>query len=286
MRTPTKIFAMALVAVLTCVASIGRAQPTAPTQPSDATTQKPPKTSVQMQASETDVLVMSPFEVMTEKDTGYIAADTLNAGRLSTNLLMTPGNFDVMTRDFINDLGAFNIDEASGWLTNARPLENGAIEGNSMNPGSFALSDSGTNVTLRGVATNPSTRNYFTSGSTPKEYNVERVESARGPNAIIYGEGGPGGSVTTSPNERKATTSPRCAFGSTTLGPKARDWISIASSRKSSVRVTISTRMSRSRFLTGRSTRNSRTPLASTIGRLQGRTSISTPTSPKAPAPV
>ena len=140
-------------------------------------------------------LVLSPFIVSTEKDTGYIAADTLNAGRLSTNLLMTPGNIDVMTRDFINDLGVFNIDEASGWLTNSRPLETGAIEGNSMNPGSFAQQDSGTNVSLRGVGANPSTRNYFTSAATPKEYNVERVESARGPNAILYGEGGPGGSV-------------------------------------------------------------------------------------------
>lgn len=138
---------------------------------------------------------LSPFIVSTEKDTGYIAADTLNAGRLSTNLLMTPGNIDVMTRDFINDLGVFNIDEASGWLTNSRPLETGAIEGNSMNPGSFAQQDSGTNVSLRGVGANPSTRNYFTSAATPKEYNVERVESARGPNAILYGEGGPGGSV-------------------------------------------------------------------------------------------
>ena len=146
-------------------------------------------------ADDSDVTKLSPFAVSTEKDTGYIAADTLNAGRLSTNLLMTPGNIDVFTRDLLNDLGVFNIDEASAWLTNSRPLELGAIEGNSMNPGSLAQSDSSINVSLRGLGANPSTRNYFTSASTPKEYNVERVESSRGPNAILYGEGGPGGSV-------------------------------------------------------------------------------------------
>jgi iron complex outermembrane recepter protein len=154
---------------------------------------KPNETSTAMKPDET--LVLSPFIVSTSKDTGYIAADTLNAGRLSTNLLMTPGNIDVFTRDLINDLGVFNIDEASAWLTNARPIELGAIEGNGLNPGSLSQSDSGTNLSLRGLGANPSTRNYFTSAATPKEYNVERIESSRGPNAILYGEGGPGGAV-------------------------------------------------------------------------------------------
>ena len=138
---------------------------------------------------------LSPFVVSTDKDTGYIAADTLNAGLLNTKLLMTPGGIDIFTRDFIDDIGATNIDEASGWLTSSRPLELGAVEGNSVNPGGLNYYDSGTNVSLRGLGANPSTRNYFTSASTPKEYNVERVESARGPNAILYGEGGPGGGV-------------------------------------------------------------------------------------------
>lgn len=146
-------------------------------------------------ASEDEAVLLSPFIVSTSKDTGYIAADTINAGRLATNLLMTPGNIDVLTRDLINDLGVFNIDEASGWLTNSRPLELGAIETNSMNPGALAQQDGGTNVNLRGLGANPSTRNYFTSAATPKEYNVERIESSRGPNAILYGEGGPGGGV-------------------------------------------------------------------------------------------
>ncbi|MBI5381295.1 MAG: hypothetical protein HZA31_05290 [Opitutae bacterium] len=144
---------------------------------------------------EDNVITLSMFTVMVEKDSGYIAADTISASRLSTNLLKTPGNFDVLTRDLINDLGVFNIDEASSWLTNSRPLELGAIEGNSMNPGSLAQNDSATNVTLRGLTGQASTRNYFTSGSTPKEYNVDRVEASRGPNAILYGEGGPGGQV-------------------------------------------------------------------------------------------
>ncbi|MBI5380656.1 MAG: hypothetical protein HZA31_02030 [Opitutae bacterium] len=179
-----KLVAIVAVSLLTLVAA--DAQTAAPS---------PRVTKGAGSAQDDDSIVLSPFTVSIEKDTGYIAADTLNAGRLSTNALMTPGSFEAMTRDFLNDLGIFGTDEASAWMTNARPLELGAVETNSMNPGGHALADSGTNVSLRGLGANPSTRNYFTSASTPKEYNVERAETARGPNAILYGEGGPGGSV-------------------------------------------------------------------------------------------
>jgi len=145
--------------------------------------------------SEDETVTLSPFVVSTSQDTGYIAADTLNAGRLRTNLLTTPGDMEVFTRDLLDDLGVFNIDEASAWLTSSHPLETGGINGNSMNPGSLGLSDPGSNVSLRGMATQPSTRNYFLSATTPMEYNVQRLEAGRGPNAILFGEGGPGGGV-------------------------------------------------------------------------------------------
>lgn len=142
-----------------------------------------------------ETIALSPFVVSGDRDTGYIAADTLNAGRLRTNLLMTPGTMEVFTRDLLDDLGIFNSDEASAWLTSSHPLETNGINGNSMNPASLAFHDSGSNVSLRGMATQPSTRNYFLSATTPLEYNVQRIEAGRGPNAILYGEGGPGGGV-------------------------------------------------------------------------------------------
>lgn len=155
----------------------------------------PPPDPLRPGAASDDVTQMSPFVVETSQDTGYIAADTLNAGRLRTNLLMTPGTMEVFTRDLLDDLGIFNSDEAAAWLTSSHPLETNGINGNSMNPAALASHDSGSNVSLRGMATQPSTRNYFLSATTPMEYNVQRIEAGRGPNAILYGEGGPGGGV-------------------------------------------------------------------------------------------
>jgi outer membrane receptor protein involved in Fe transport len=193
MRTLTQLLAVAAVVASVGISSPARAQATTAASDKSTATQNAKRAG----SPDAEMIELSPFVVSTEKDTGYIAADTLTAGLLNTSLIMTPGNIEVMTRDLLNDLGITNSDQASAWLTNSRPLELGATEGNSMNPGSLAQSDSGTNVSLRGIAgtTNPSTRNYFTSASTPKEYNVERVESSRGPNAILYGEGGPGGGV-------------------------------------------------------------------------------------------
>lgn len=139
-----------------------------------------------------ETVEMLPFLVATDKDTGYIAADTISSGRLSTNLQMTPSATTVLTRDFLNDIGAFNMIEASSWLTSGIEQVPGAVNGSSMNvdPG-----DSGVNTQLRGQSTQASTRNYFPSSTTPGEYNVERLEGAAGPNAILYGVGGAGGQV-------------------------------------------------------------------------------------------
>ncbi len=135
---------------------------------------------------------MLPFLVATEKDTGYTAADTISSGRLSTNLLMTPSATTVLTRDFLNDLGAATMVEASSWLTSGIEQPQGAVNGSSMN---VDPSDSGVNTQLRGQATQASTRNYFPSSTTPGDYNVERLEGAAGPNAILYGVGGAGGQI-------------------------------------------------------------------------------------------
>lgn len=139
-----------------------------------------------------NVVELAPFEVKVDQDHGYTAADTISAGRLSTNLLMTPSDTTALTREFINDIGAFSMVEASSWLTSALEVDQGAQSGSS---GNIDPRDSGANTVLRGQGTQASTRNYFPSSTTPGEFNVERIEGEAGPNAILYGVGGPGGQI-------------------------------------------------------------------------------------------
>ena len=69
-------------------------------------------------APKQEVMTLSPFTVNTDKDNGYIAADSLMGGRLATPLLKTPSDITVLTRDFLDDVGATDYLQASSYLTN------------------------------------------------------------------------------------------------------------------------------------------------------------------------
>jgi len=147
-------------------------------------------TATRPPAATEETLVLSPFTVNTEKDRGYIAADSLLAGRLSTELLKTPSDITVLTRDFINDIGATDYLEASAYLTNTyATIPSGQ--------------DFGAQNNFRGLGGGFPTRNYFKHNNTLDFYNVERVESARGPNALLFGDGIVGGVINTVTKQAK-----------------------------------------------------------------------------------
>jgi outer membrane receptor for monomeric catechols len=130
------------------------------------------------------IVQMAALTVTTGRDNGYIAADTLSGSRLSTNLLKTPADITILTRQFLDDIGANNLNDAALWLTNSTvtiPTER----------------DYGTNVTFRGLPSGGNTRDYFAYPTTIDEYIVERMEGARGPNTILYGDGYSGGQINT-----------------------------------------------------------------------------------------
>lgn len=137
-----------------------------------------------------ETITLSPFTVSTAKDNGYIAADSLLAGRLSTELIKTPSDITVLTRDFINDIGATDYLQASAYLTNTYATIP-------------AGQDFGAQNNFRGLGGGFPTRNYFKHNNTLDFYNVERVESARGPNALLFGDGIVGGVINTVTKQAK-----------------------------------------------------------------------------------
>src|SRR5687767_4561901 len=93
--------------------------------------------------TKTDAVVRNPFEVTTDKDTGYVAASSLAGGRANTPLKLTPASISVMTQEFMDDLNITNLTEAIGWTVNVetRTQENlnqgpfGSFEMNFRNSG-------------------------------------------------------------------------------------------------------------------------------------------------------
>ena len=132
-----------------------------------------------------DAVLLSPFTVSTDKDTGYQATDSLAGGRIATNVLKTPADQTILTREFLDDIGALNYIDAGRWLPNATVTPSGGI-------------DFGQGVTFRGVSpAGYPYRNYFRSLGPVDDYIVERLDSARGPNALIFADGVIGGIINT-----------------------------------------------------------------------------------------
>ena len=56
-----------------------------------------------------EVVNLSPFIVSTEGDEGYRAANTLSGTRMNASLLHTPAAVSVLTKEFLDDIGAENV---------------------------------------------------------------------------------------------------------------------------------------------------------------------------------
>src|SRR4051794_18392705 len=66
-----------------------------------------------------DLVELSPFTVTTSRDTGYAATNTLAGTRLKSEIANTPVSLSVMTREFLNDIGATDANKAIEYGLNA-----------------------------------------------------------------------------------------------------------------------------------------------------------------------
>lgn len=133
---------------------------------------------------------LSPFEVRSDKDTGYTATSTLAGSRINTQLRNTSAAISVFTSQFIEDTGALNVTEALTYALNGeRDLTD--FTGNGTRNNDLQLQ-------FRGFVGASLGRNYFQWTLSSDSYNIERLDFARGPNSILFGIGGPGGILNTS----------------------------------------------------------------------------------------
>ena len=129
-------------------------------------------------------ITLSAFEVTTDRDVGYTASSALAGGRIDSLLKETPSAITVLTAEFLEDIGATSFGSTAEWAPNAIPVGDTATGGDH-------------NVNLRGVGNSFPSRNYFRWYVSSDSYNTERLEFARGPNSILFGDGNPGGVNTT-----------------------------------------------------------------------------------------
>lgn len=155
-------------------------------------------------ASPDAAVVMNPFTVSTEQDTGYQATNTLAGSRLNTPLKDLGSAISVYTKEFMEDIGATNLNDLLIYATGS---ESGGPGGN--------FSGSITNITdaavvgdesrndpqsasrVRGLSAPSFSRGFFVSDVSTDSYNAGALTVNRGPNAILFGTGSASGVVDT-----------------------------------------------------------------------------------------
>ena len=129
-------------------------------------------------------ITLSAFEVSSDRDVGYTASSALAGGRIDSLLKETPSAISILTAEFLDDIGATSFGSAAEWAPNSIPT------GETSTTGDYS-------VNFRGVGNSFPSRNYFRWYVSSDTYNTERLEFARGPNSILFGDGNPGGISTT-----------------------------------------------------------------------------------------
>lgn len=138
--------------------------------------------------------------VVTGKSGAYNATRSNSATRTDTPLLEVPQSVTVLTRQVVEDLQANRVEDVLAYA-------GGITRGN--NFGGTGLTD----YNLRGFTSSEYFRNGFPMNRgyppAPDSIAVERVDVLRGPAALLYGRGDPGGTfniVSRVPSDRTAQT--------------------------------------------------------------------------------
>lgn len=147
-------------------------------------------------------VVLSPFTVTTDQDTGYQATNTLAGSRLNTPIKDLGSAISVYTKDFLDDVGATNLNELLIYATGS---EAGGPGGNfsggvsnitdSAVVGDETRNDPQNASRVRGLSAPAFTRGFFVSDVSLDGYNAAALTVNRGPNAILFGSGSPSGVV-------------------------------------------------------------------------------------------
>lgn len=152
-------------------------------------------------------ILLSVFEVNASQDDGYIATNVISGTRFNTTLQSLPKPVDVITSEFMRDIGAIEFSDALRYTSGV--ASNGA---SGVSPEDLT----GANISLRGYSTFTTYRNGFRSFGVVDTAFIDRIEVIKGPSSVFSGTIEPGGTMNIITVRAPAQTSSslRASFGS------------------------------------------------------------------------
>uniref|UniRef100_UPI004049D143 TonB-dependent receptor plug domain-containing protein n=1 Tax=Cephaloticoccus sp. TaxID=1985742 RepID=UPI004049D143 len=140
-------------------------------------------------ASDEEIVQLTPFEVESEKDYGYLKTNSATATRIGMEIQKIPLNVSVQSREFLDDTNSNSLTDLFRYT--------GAASGDNR----FAMRRPANEATpqgtfsMRGFTVNTILRNGIFRYLSYNLDNVERVEIVSGPASVFFGQGYPGGVI-------------------------------------------------------------------------------------------
>jgi outer membrane receptor protein involved in Fe transport len=141
-----------------------------------------------------ETVELSPFEVSADSVRGYVASETMTGSRVKTPIVELPYTVNVLTSEFFEDFGIFNL------LDNVTQI------------GGFTGLDIGGNFNLRGFSSSNQLRDGFFRLGRYGTSNIDRMEIIKGSSAAIYGRTSPGGMINMISKSPKSTSSQKLSY--------------------------------------------------------------------------
>jgi outer membrane receptor protein involved in Fe transport len=208
------LFSVRRAALLFALSSAVLSAQVAPTAVSAPTTQAT-TSAVARPSDSADVVELSPFQVNTAKDTGYVAENSLAGSRINTKLRDTPGSVSVFTKEFLDDLAIGDIKQLTEYTVNTEVDTQARVAGTGQNAFINAQNLNG-NILTRGISASQGL-DLFVAIGPGDGYRIGRYDDSRGPNSILFGIAAVGGIINqtskTARTDRDAGTL-RYGFGS------------------------------------------------------------------------
>ena len=144
-----------------------------------------------------DVVTLTPFEVASEKDSGYYASNTMAGTRINSKVEDLGASITVVTRQQLLDTASTDINDIFRYESNTEGTYDFTSQLSNATTNDAIQSSPQTAVRVRGVGSpNMMIDNFAMTARIPiNSYNLESVEISRGPNSTLFGLGNPSGSV-------------------------------------------------------------------------------------------
>jgi outer membrane receptor protein involved in Fe transport len=154
---------------------------------------------------------LDPFTVSTTKDNGYAATNEISGSRVDTPIKDIPISIDVITSEFISDIGATDLRSSLAYQAGIMVMTQNDLEntagtfnlpfggaygaGGVNNPQGVTADPDESDFKIRGFIATNTLRDGFLRVSGVDSINIDRIEVVFGPNALLYGTGNFGGVV-------------------------------------------------------------------------------------------